>query len=504
MAKTAGQKKTASSSANRPTVGKSSQRLSGWDFATWRSSTDQQMLRSAMMAVYVLDRAPDWDRLVDRYDRASRLMPILRSKIIEGPVAIANPRLVVDPDFDVSFHMRRSVLPKGSTWDDVLDEARRQSMTDFDLDRALWQITILEGLPGGRAVQIFKLHHAIADGQGALELGATLVDRDEKGQDLGPMPLEPEASELSSTDFAQTMIRDNAAWMATNAKKLAKGAGPAVVSAVKSPKETVGNIVETAQSIVRYSKVASGPASSIMQRRSANYHFGAFELPFENIRSRGKQTGNTANDVFLTSIAAGMEIYHRKHKAQVKALHIGMPISTRDSAYEGGNSVGIAHFDLPLNQPDVNKLMNQLHKVVDQWRSEPVIGFSNQLGEASRFIPSGMVVSAAQSIDLTASNIPGPPAALWLAGAKIEHIVPLPPLIGAAVFVALMTYDKKACVGIAMDDAAVTDQVGLIDAIAQGFAQVTGKPVERDCFAPSTSRPKAPSATAKKKPAPAK
>ncbi len=55
-----------------------SSRVSGWDFATWRSASDRQMLRSTMIAVYVLDRAPDWDRFVDRYDRATRLVPVMR------------------------------------------------------------------------------------------------------------------------------------------------------------------------------------------------------------------------------------------------------------------------------------------------------------------------------------------------------------------------------------------------------------------------------------------
>lgn len=53
-----------------------------------------------------------------------------------------------------------------ATWTDVLSEARRQSMTDFDKERPLWQMTVIEGLPGGRAALIVKLHHAIAGGQG--------------------------------------------------------------------------------------------------------------------------------------------------------------------------------------------------------------------------------------------------------------------------------------------------------------------------------------------------
>src|SRR5690606_22555091 len=109
---------------------------------------EDPVMRSTMIGLLILEKAPDWDRLVERYERASRTVPILRKKIVEGPVAIANPRLVVDPNFDLSFHMRRFTAAEGSTWEDVLDECRRQSMADFDRDRPLWRVTVLEGLPG--------------------------------------------------------------------------------------------------------------------------------------------------------------------------------------------------------------------------------------------------------------------------------------------------------------------------------------------------------------------
>ena len=118
------------------------ERLSGWDFATWRSATDDPAMRSTMIGLLILEKSPDWDRLVDRYDRASRTVPILRKRVVEGPGRDANPRLVVDPNFDLSFHMRRFTAAEGTTWTDVLDECRRQSMTDFDRDRPPWRSTL--------------------------------------------------------------------------------------------------------------------------------------------------------------------------------------------------------------------------------------------------------------------------------------------------------------------------------------------------------------------------
>ncbi|MEI6252368.1 MAG: hypothetical protein WCP30_06140, partial [Mycobacteriaceae bacterium] len=60
-------------------------RLGGWDFATWRMATDDPVMRSTILGVLVLEKSPDWDKLADRFERASRLAPVLRSKIVEGP-----------------------------------------------------------------------------------------------------------------------------------------------------------------------------------------------------------------------------------------------------------------------------------------------------------------------------------------------------------------------------------------------------------------------------------
>ena len=99
-------------------------RLGGWDFATWRMATDDPVMRSTIIGLLVLEKSPDWDLLCDRFERATRLAPVLRSKVVEGPLNLQTPRVVVDPDFDLGYHMRRFSMPT-ATWDDVLTEARR-------------------------------------------------------------------------------------------------------------------------------------------------------------------------------------------------------------------------------------------------------------------------------------------------------------------------------------------------------------------------------------------
>ena len=84
------------------------------------------------------------EALRSRFDRASRNLVVLRQKVVEGPSGLETPRMVLDPDFDLDFHLRRFRMPSRSRWADVLEECRRQSMTDFDRDRPLWRLTLLE------------------------------------------------------------------------------------------------------------------------------------------------------------------------------------------------------------------------------------------------------------------------------------------------------------------------------------------------------------------------
>ncbi|MFZ1362329.1 MAG: wax ester/triacylglycerol synthase domain-containing protein [Candidatus Nanopelagicales bacterium] len=456
------------------------ERLSGWDYATWTSSHDDPLLRSTMVGVMVLEESPDWARLVDRYERATRLVPILRKKVIEGPVGFANPRLIVDPDFDLGYHLRRFKVPDGETWDDVLEECRRQSLEDFDRNRPLWKVTLLEGLPDGRAALITKLHHAIADGQGALAIGAALVDISPEGFDLGPMPDAPAPVDLTTRDFAQIMLEDNTSYLKHSLAKLAKGIGPAFAELLTSPQETVERLADTVESFVNYANAPSSPLSPIMRSRSNNYHFGTFRVPFDVLRDAAHKDNHTVNDVFLASMSRGMARYHESQGQPIKRLHINMPISTRKAAEAAQNAVSIARFDMPTDITDPKRLMDVLNRTVQRWRGEPVLHYVDQLGELSRFIPKEILLNAAKSSDLTVSNVPGPPVEIFLAGARVQALVPLPPPIGAAVFAALVTYNGTAYFGIALDDNAVDDRELMMQCIREGFEEITGAKISDD------------------------
>lgn len=480
--------------STRHEAAKAAERMKGFDFATWRSAADDPVMRSAIIGLIITEKAPDWQRLVDRFDRASRINTVLRQKVIDQG-GLTTPRLVFDPNFDITFHMRRFKMPTGSTWRDVLEDARRQSMTDFDRNRPLWRVTVLEGLPDGKAAIIIKLHHAIADGQGAVMIAANIFDFSEQGEDLGPMLPAPKGEDLDKLGFAEAIVRDKFGWIARSAHDFIQGVGPMSLAAVRHPGDTASRIARTVGSVARFSKVPLGPLSPIMTERSINYHFGTFDVPFAEMRAAGKDAGHTVNDVFLAALGDGLGIYHKRMGHPVTRLRINMPVSTRVEGVDAANAVNIARFEMPISIKDTRELMDQVSEIVTKVRMEPAIAFANELGELSRFIPSDILSAAAQASDVTASNVPGIPFPAWIAGAKIDRMYPLVATIGAAVNVTMLTYNGTASVGVSTDDAAVEDPDILLESLRRGFSDAIG--IHVPASSPLGPDPQAASAAAK-------
>ena len=163
--------------------------LRNTDAFMWSMESDPR-LRSTIVSLVLLDRTPNWERLVERFDLLSRTMPIFRKRVTPSPVP-APPRWQLDTDFDLAFHLRRVIAPRPGTMDTLLDMARLAAMADFDRARPLWEVTLIDGLADGGAALLCKLHHALTDGIGAIQIAMTLYDRTEQTDDRRPMPSMP-------------------------------------------------------------------------------------------------------------------------------------------------------------------------------------------------------------------------------------------------------------------------------------------------------------------------
>ena len=79
--------------------------------------------RSGIMGVELLEITPDWPRFRAQFEDASRKVLRLRQKVVMPTLPTAAPRWVVDPDFNLDFHVRRVRVPEPGTLREVLDLA---------------------------------------------------------------------------------------------------------------------------------------------------------------------------------------------------------------------------------------------------------------------------------------------------------------------------------------------------------------------------------------------
>src|SRR4051794_33746450 len=142
--------------------------LEPFDHLMLRSEQDPRG-RSGFLAVSLLEAVPEFEQIRATYDRASRVVVRLRQKVVVPSLPVASPQWVIDPDFDLEFHVRRVVLPPPGRLRDLLDYAQPLLAAPFDLARPLWELHLVEGLrEEGQAAILMKTHHAVMDGMAAV------------------------------------------------------------------------------------------------------------------------------------------------------------------------------------------------------------------------------------------------------------------------------------------------------------------------------------------------
>ncbi|WP_189775580.1 wax ester/triacylglycerol synthase domain-containing protein [Streptomyces tauricus] len=142
--------------------------LNGLETAFWRLDT-HEALRSHAVLVWILEHAPRWDRLLACFDDVTRVLPRLRTRVVDAPWQWGWAAWQEDPAFDVHHHLERIRLPSPGGRRELLDLAERVGASPFDPARPPWRIVLVEELEEDRAALVIKIHHCITDGGGLRE-----------------------------------------------------------------------------------------------------------------------------------------------------------------------------------------------------------------------------------------------------------------------------------------------------------------------------------------------
>jgi WS/DGAT/MGAT family acyltransferase len=437
----------------------------------WRAESNPRM-RSTVCGLELLDRAPDWDRLVAAHEWASRLIPRFRQRVVEPPFGLGAPRWIVDGNFDLGYHLRRMKVPAPGAWSELLESAQQIGMTPFDKARSPWEAVLFEGLADGRAAYLLKLHHSTSDGMGGIQLLSMLHSRTREHNPNKPQRPEPAAESASGVALlAGQAVRDLRA-----APGLARDAAR-LLARLARPQQATRDALGYAASLRRVLADPDAPGSPLLKERSMSWRYLALDVPFADLRAASKLAGATLNDAYLAALLAALRLYHEQLGVPVDAVPLAIPISVRSERDDaGGNQFTGARLSAPVAIADPVQRMRAIGELVRKARAEPAINGMGVIAPALARLPGAAISDVLGSLtatnDVQASNVPGIREEVYLAGARIERMYGFGPLPGCACMVTLVTHGSTCCVGVNLDPAAVTDIDRFAHCLRAGFEEV--------------------------------
>ena len=440
-------------------------------------------LRSAYVQLSILDRAPDFDRFRRRMDRATKVLPRLGQRVVSPPARLAPPQWADDPTFDLDFHVRRLALPPPGTERQFLELAALLYEDPFDRARPLWNLTIVEGLEGGRAALLAKLHHTITDGVGGVRLSMEFIDLARDAPDPEPVP---EAAEGDGEEAGEGDGRGLLA-MATGAvshdirrqlgiaRRTAVGTARLATRPARVP-ELAGQAVETARSLLRQAAVTEPARSPLWTgRRSVRRRFELLTVSLDEVKRAAKGLGGTVNDLFVAGVAGGAGAYHREQGAPVDELRMAMPVSQRDDRSAGGNAFSPSRVLVPVG-PDPVERFAVVRERLGVTKRERALALTEGLAGVLNTLPTALVVrlarQQAETVDFATSNLRGAGFDLFIAGAEIVANHPMGPTAGTAFNATVMSYRDGFDIGLDIDVAAVDEPVLLRDCIEESLREL--------------------------------
>ena len=453
-------------------------RMSGWEAVMWRAEGDLRT-RSSACLVELLDGPPDWERVVAAHERAGAAIPRLRERVVEPLLPVGTPTWIADSHFDLSYHLGRIRLPEPGTMRQLLDQAARIASRPLDENRPAWEALVIEGLEDGRAAFVLKLHHSMADGLGLVQLLAMAHSRTREpgGQRLPTPRPAPPPREVSPLRLTLDQLREELLGAPGRVAGTAGGALRLLGRVARDPVGIAGQALDYGMSLRRMLTPPPAPRSPLLRGGGFGYRFVVHDVELAELKAAGKAGGGSVNDAFLAAVLGTFRRYHEHFGQRIEQMPMAIPISLRKTDDPmGGNRFAGARFVAPVGEPDPATRIKLIREFILSAREEPAIAFVELLAPLLRVLPSAALTEIAGGMvgvsDVQASNIPGMPYPVYLAGARVLRIYPMGPRPGVAAMVALISYDGTCCVAVNLDPDAITDLELFEGCLRDGFDEV--------------------------------
>jgi diacylglycerol O-acyltransferase / wax synthase len=407
-------------------------------------------------------------------------IPIFSKRLAPSLYDLDHPGWVDADELDLDYHLRETALPAPGTEAQLEEVIGRLHANTLDRSRPLWQFYVITGLANGQGVLYSKVHHAAIDGGAGMAINKALYDVTAVPREVAPPPPRPAAPQPAPrSPTAVDPVKGFADIMGNMMRQQLKmwEAAPAIMNAMTDaflakPGE-MPKALGTLQSLVSQLPTLDAPKTPFNATITRERSYAARTISLGDAKAIAKASGAKLNDVVMAVCSGALRRYlQEKDQLPAKPLIAGVPISLREPGdTRQNNQVSGMLCQIATDIADPAERLAAIVRSSSQ--AKQLAGtFRDAVPQDFAFVGapillqlvmlvygrSGLADRLPMPMNVTISNVPGPPMPLYCAGAKVTALHPVSIAAhGAALNITVQSYMDALNFGLTADRRAVPD-----------------------------------------------
>lgn len=388
------------------------------------------------------------------------LLPQFRRRVLTATLRLHHPVMVDVPQVDVASHVSRVVCPAPGDMAALADQVASFASHQLDRRRPLWEGLVVEGLADERAAVVLKMHHCATDGVGAARILGAIFDLLPEGRT--PEQLAGDKELLASVTRPEPGLLDVALHTATGLVTWPLNLTKVVPTAIRSVSRIISHRTgdeDTSGGATPF----SAPRASFNGRITPGRVVAYADIPIADVKRIKNVVGGTFNDAII-AICGGAFRHYLEDRGELpdSSLIAVVPMSVRGADDTSANAVSAMFTTLgtdiedPLERLAVVRQANLVGKGTQAAMGDTLLAQVTELAPPTVTTVLARAYSGLRLADVhpvvhnvVISSVPGPPIKIYLAGARVEGLYPLGPVLeGPGLNITLVSYADRVDVGL--------------------------------------------------------
>ena len=421
------------------------------------------------------------DLVVARLD----LLEPFRRRLLPSALRLHHPVWVDVAHVDVDAHLSHVTAAAPGGMAELATEVALFAERKLDRSRPLWEILVVNGLEGGRVAVVVKVHHSAVDGVGAAEVLGNLFDLLPSGRTADELT---QARRLAGTDRRPD-------------PDLAARLMHSVAGAARMPWQAVKIVPTVAAAVTKLVRVRTGegapsggaipfvaPRAPFNGRITPGRVVAFCDVPLADVKAVKAAVGGTFNDAVIALCGGAFRHYLlARDELPESSLIAVVPVSVRGAdVTSGANQVSAMFTTLATDVADPRERLEVVRQANTAGKADHEAIGGSLVSQAAELAPPTVTsfvaraYSALRVADLhpvvhnvVISSVAGPPVQIYFAGAAIEGLFPLGPVLeGPGLNITVVSYRDRVGFGFIACSERMPDLADLAAAVPAALAEL--------------------------------